>query len=73
MHARGSEPESRSLDNLLKGEVKLNVLRVGEMGHDCLISYESSMMIYERLMISSDPLEVQVCSKFGSQDITATS
>lgn len=73
MHARGSEPESRSLDNLLKGEVKLNVLRVGEMGHDCLISYEASMMIYERLMISSDPLEVQVCSKFGSQDITATS
>jgi hypothetical protein len=35
-------------------------LRLGEMERDCLIAYGASMMILERLMISSDQFEVQV-------------
>ena len=30
------------------------------MERDCLIAYGASMLSYERLMISSDPFEVQV-------------
>lgn len=30
------------------------------MERDCLIAYGASMLIYERLMLSSDPFEVQV-------------
>lgn len=33
---------------------------MGEMERDCLIAYGASMLIYERLMLSSDPFEVQV-------------
>lgn len=38
-------------------------LRLGEMERDCLIAYGASMMILERLMISSDQFQIQVqCS-----------
>ncbi len=34
--------------------------RFGEMERDCLIDYGASMMILERLMISSDQFQVEV-------------
>jgi len=36
-------------------------LRLGEMERDCLISYGASMLLLERLMISSDAFEVYSC------------
>ncbi|KAJ6969516.1 LOW QUALITY PROTEIN: DNA-directed RNA polymerase III subunit 2 isoform X1 [Populus alba x Populus x berolinensis] len=40
-------------------------LRVGEMEKDCLVAYGTSMLLYERLMVSSDQFEAQVCRACG--------
>lgn len=65
MHARGSGPRVMMTRQPTEGRSRNGGLRVGEMERDCLIAYGTSMLIYERLMISSDPFEVQVCRKCG--------
>jgi DNA-directed RNA polymerase III subunit RPC2 len=40
-------------------------LRLGEMERDCLIGYGASMLLLERLMISSDSFKINVCEKCG--------
>ncbi|XP_057798237.1 DNA-directed RNA polymerase III subunit 2-like isoform X2 [Salvia miltiorrhiza] len=65
MHARGNGPRVMLTRQPTEGRSKNGGLRVGEMERDCLLAYGASMLIYERLMISSDPFEVQVCRKCG--------
>ncbi|XP_027936252.1 DNA-directed RNA polymerase III subunit 2-like [Vigna unguiculata] len=65
MHAHGKGPQIPLTRQPAKGRTRDGGIRLGERERDCLIGYGASMLIYERLMLSSDPLEVQVCTACG--------
>ncbi|KAG1714217.1 DNA-directed RNA polymerase III subunit RPC2 [Nymphon striatum] len=65
MHARGKGRVNVLTRQPLEDRSKGGGLRLGEMERDCLIGYGASMLIMERLMLSSDVFDVDVCRQCG--------
>ncbi|CAI9107907.1 OLC1v1007389C1 [Oldenlandia corymbosa var. corymbosa] len=65
MHARGVGPRQMLTRQPTEGRSKNGGLRIGEMERDCMIAYGASMLLHERMMISSDPFEAHVCRECG--------
>ena len=65
MHGRLTGHRAVFTRQPIDGRSRDGGLRLGEMARDCLIAYDASMLLVDRLMIYSDAFNVDVCNTCG--------
>ena len=65
MHSRARGPRAILTRQPTEGRSRAGGLRLGEMERDCLIAYGASQLMLERLMLSSDQHEIDICESCG--------
>ena len=65
MFARAQGPRVGLTRQPTQGRSRNGGLRVGEMERDCLVAHGVSLLLVERMLLSSDPFTASVCNECG--------